>query len=101
MGKYKNVNFCILKFTIQYKEFLSHFKSWDQIKHAKEWLLFPKNIAKRLSIDQTSLSNGELYTILTHKSAKGKAGTIVAMVSRTKADAVIESLKKSLSNNET
>ncbi|SCY41600.1 hypothetical protein SAMN02745938_1401, partial [Flavobacterium psychrophilum DSM 3660] len=32
----------------------SDFKSWDQIKHAKEWLLFPKNIAKRLSIDQTS-----------------------------------------------
>jgi hypothetical protein len=40
--------------------------------HAKDWLIFPENIGKRLSIDETSLSNGELYTILTNKAAKGK-----------------------------
>jgi hypothetical protein len=38
---------------------------------------FPENIGKRLSIDETSLSNGELYTILTNKAAKGKKGAIV------------------------
>ena len=78
----------------QYKEFLSDFKSWDQIKHAKKWLIFPKNIGKRLSIDETSLSNGELYTILTNKSAKGKKGAIVAMVAGTKAETVIEIIEK-------
>ncbi len=78
----------------QYKEFLSDFKSWDQIKHAKKWLLFPKNIGKRLSIDETSLSNCELYTILTNKSAKGKKGAIVAMVAGTKAETVIEIIEK-------
>jgi hypothetical protein len=31
-----------------------------------------------LSIDETSLSHGELYTILTNKKAKGKKGSIVA-----------------------
>jgi hypothetical protein len=42
-----------------------------------------------LSIDETSLSNGELYTILTNKAAKGKKGAIVAMIAGTKAQTVI------------
>ena len=76
-------------------------KSWDQIKHAKKWLLFSKNIGKRISIDETSLSNGELYTILTNKAVKGKKGTIVAMVAGTKAETVIVIIEKTLLNNET
>jgi hypothetical protein len=40
--------------------------------HAKEWLIFPENIGKRLSIDETSLSNGELYT--TNQSQRQKKG---------------------------
>lgn len=78
----------------QYKDFLSDFKAWDQKSHAKKWLIFPKNIGKSLSIDETSLSNGELYTILTNKSGKGRKGTIVAMVAGTKADTVIEVIEK-------
>jgi transposase len=34
------------------------------------------------------LSNGELYTILTNKAAKGKKGSIVAMIAGTKAESV-------------
>ena len=83
----------------QNKEFLSDFKSWNQVKHAKDWLIFPKNLGKRLSIDETSLSNAELYTILTNKVAKGKKGPIVAMIAGTKADTVIAIIEKSLSNN--
>jgi hypothetical protein len=30
----------------------------DQLSHAKQWLIFPKNLGKRLSIDETSFSNG-------------------------------------------
>jgi len=41
---------------------LSDFKTWFSADHAEEWLVFPENIGKRLSIDETSLSNGELYT---------------------------------------
>lgn len=40
--------------------------------HAKDWLIFPKNIGKHLSIDETSVSHGELYTVVTNKAAKGK-----------------------------
>lgn len=49
---------------------------------------------EHLSIDETSLSHGELYTILTNKSAKGKKGTIVAIVAGTKAEDVVRVIKK-------
>ncbi|WP_425598049.1 ISAon1 family transposase, partial [Flavobacterium crassostreae] len=78
----------------QYKDFLSDFKIWDQKLHAKQWLIFPENIGKRLSIDETSLSNGELYTILTNKAGKGKKGTIVAMIAGTKAETVIAIIER-------
>jgi len=57
-------------------------------------LLFPENLGKHLSIDETALSNGELYTIVTNKKAKGKKGALVAMVKGTKAENVIKILLK-------
>ena len=78
----------------QYKDYLSDFKAWKQKSHAKQRLVFPENIGKRLSIDETSLSNCELYTIVTNKSGKGRKGTIVAMVAGTKAETVIAILEK-------
>jgi len=78
----------------QYRDYLSDFKSWNQKKHAKQWLVFPKNMGSYLSIDETAFSNGDLYTILTNKKAKGKKGAIVAMVKGTKADTVIKILHK-------
>ena len=78
----------------QYKDYLSDFKSWDQLDHAQDWLLFAQNMGKRLSIDEVALSQGELYTVVTNKKAKGKAGAIVAIIEGTKADKVIEYLSK-------
>lgn len=78
----------------QYRDFQSGFKDWDQRAHAKKWLLFPENIGSHLSIDETSLSRGELYTILTNKAAKGGTGSIVAIVAGTKAETVIEVIRK-------
>ncbi|MGB5445032.1 MAG: transposase [Psychromonas sp.] len=77
----------------QYKEHLSDYNRWTQKAHADDWMVFPDNIGSHLSIDETSLSNGELYTILTNKAAKGKKGVLVAMVKGTKAEDVIEVLK--------
>lgn len=57
-------------------------------------MIFPNNIGTYLSIDETSLSHGELYTILTNKAAKGKKGTIVAIVAGIKAEEVIKVIKK-------
>nr|WP_246253127.1 transposase [Flavobacterium collinsii] len=47
-----------------------------------------------LSIDEVALSQGELYTILTNKKFKGKKGCLVAIVAGTKADQVIEHIRK-------
>ena len=45
-------------------------------------------------MDETALSNGELYTILTNKDAHGKKGSIIAIVKGTKASDVINVLHK-------
>jgi len=78
----------------QYKDYLSDFKEWDQKPHAENWLLFTNNIGSNLSLDETAFSNGDLYTILTNKKARGKKGALVAMVKGTKAEAVIKILQK-------
>ena len=57
-------------------------------------MLFPENIGSHLSLDETAFSNGDLYTILTNKAAKGKDGAIIAMVKGTKAETVINILNK-------
>lgn len=57
-------------------------------------MLYGKNLGRYLSLDETSLSNGELYTILTNKEANGKKGSIVAIVKGTKAQDVINVLNK-------
>jgi len=82
------------KLSRQYREHLSNFKVWKQRKHAKQWLIFPENIGPHLSIDETALSKGELYTIITNKKAKGKKGSIVAICAGTKVDPIIEQLLK-------
>jgi transposase len=73
---------------------LSGFKEWEQKKHANQWLIFPDNIGSYLSIDETALSKGELYTIITNKKAKGKKGAIVGIFSGTKVEPIIEQLLK-------
>ena len=57
-------------------------------------MLFPDNIGPSLSIDETALSNGELYTIVTNKEAKGRKGAIVAMIKGTQAEQIIKVLER-------
>jgi len=78
----------------QYKDHLSDYHNWSQKLHAKEWILYPKNFGRYLSIDETSLSNGELYTIVTNKAAKGRKGCLVAMIKGTESSKIISVLRK-------
>ena len=57
-------------------------------------MLFPDNIGSSLSIDETALSNGELYTIVTNKEAKGRKGAIVAMIKGTQAEQIVKVLER-------
>ena len=64
------------------------------MSHAGDWLLFDENLGESLSIDETCLSSGEVYTFLTNKAGKGGRGTLVAVVRGTKAEDVIRVLEK-------
>lgn len=79
-------------FKKQYKEYLSDFREWDQ-GLTVDALVYPKNFGPRMSIDETSLQNGELYTIITNKDKKGKKGALAALIKGTKANTVIEALR--------
>ena len=57
-------------------------------------MLFGENIGERLSIDEVSLSQGELYTFVTNKSGKGKAGTLVASIKGTRSEQIRKVLDK-------
>ena len=73
-------------FEKQYKEVLSGFRQWEQLEHADKWLLFPENIGPCLAIDESSLSNGELYTFVTNREVRTREQSLVAVVAGTKAE---------------
>lgn len=78
----------------QYIRHLSGFVNWNQLEHAQDWIVFPENIGPYLSLDEVCLSQGELYTVLTNKAARGKKGALLAVVKGTVSDRVIEILQR-------
>jgi transposase len=64
------------------------------LPHANEWILYQDNIGPFLSIDETALSQGELYTVITNKQAKGQKGTLIAMIKGTNSDTIRSILEK-------
>ena len=77
-----------------YKDHISGFRTWTELDHADEWLIFLQNIGPHVSIDETCLSTGEIYTIVSNKDAHRRKGCIIAIVKGTKANDVIKVLKK-------
>jgi len=92
LGRYYGVDGKLLE--LQYVRHLSNFLSWDQLDHASDWILFPENIGSYLSIDETALSQGELYTVVTNKAAKGRKGCLVAMIKGTESEKVSDILRQ-------
>lgn len=72
----------------QYKEKFSSYRAWDQLDHAAEYTLYPRNVGESISIDETCLSCGEVYTIVTNKAGHGGPGSLVATIRGTKAETV-------------
>ncbi len=78
-----------------YKHHVSGYKQWDQLSHADDYLIFPENITNKLSIDEVSLSKGELYTFVTNKNTGVKnKQSIVAVINGTEAKVIQEVLEK-------
>ncbi len=73
---------------------MSNYHDWDQLSHAEDWILFEENLGHHISIDETALSQGELYTIVTNKEAKGKKGAIISIIKGTQSEKVRAVLDK-------
>ena len=92
LERYYHVNGKLLE--EQYAVHLSDFTTWDQAEHSEQYVLFPNNIGDYLTLDETSLSQGELYTIITNKQAKGSKGSIVAIIKGTDSSTINAILHK-------
>jgi len=57
-------------------------------------LIYPENIGEYLSIDEVSLSKGELYTFVTNKKGRGKKKTLVASIKGTRSKDIIDVLNR-------
>lgn len=78
-----------------YKHKVSGFKEWNQLSHAQDYLIYPENITDNLSIDEVSLSKGELYTFVTNKNTGVKnKKCVVAIINGTEAKVIQEVLEK-------
>jgi transposase len=78
-----------------YKHKVSGYKQWEQLSHADEYLIFPENITENISIDEVSLSKGELYTIVTNKNTKAQnKNSVIAIINGTEAKTIQEVLAK-------
>ena len=62
--------------------------------HAEQYLIYPENIGSYLSIDEVSLSKGELYTFMTNKNGKNKKNTLVACIKVAKSQDIIDVICK-------
>lgn len=78
-----------------YKRHVSGFKQWDQLSHAEDYLLYPENITESISIDEVSLSKGELYTIVTNKQKNVKnRACVIAIINGTEAKTIQSVLER-------
>jgi transposase len=55
--------------------------------------VFPENFGKDMAIDETGLIDGELYTILINKEAKGRNGALAAIIKGTKSSIITRAIQ--------
>jgi transposase len=78
-----------------YKHKISGFKEWNQLSHAEEYLIYPENLAEQISIDEVSLSKGELYTFVTNKNTGVRnKKSVIAIINGTDSKTIQEVLDK-------
>lgn len=79
----------------QYKHVLSDYGSFREKKGKEieeEAFVFPENFGEDMAIDETGLIDGELYTIVINKKAKGKQGTLAAIIKGTKSSIITRAI---------
>jgi len=75
-----------------YRNRLSGYHQWCNDELSCGFYFNPDNIGPYMSLDETCLSNGEVWTFLTNKEGKGGKGTLAAAIPGTKSDDIISIL---------
>ena len=75
-----------------YRNKLSGYAEWCEEELDCGFYFNSANIGPYMSLDETSLSNGEVWTFLTNKDGHGGRGTLAAAVPGTKSDEIITTL---------
>ena len=78
-----------------YKHQTNGYKTWPQLAHSEEYLIYPQNITEYLSIEEVSLSKGELYTFVSNKNTgKRNKKSVVAIIKGTETKTIQAVLEK-------
>lgn len=72
-----------------YRNKLSGYHEWSVDQLGCGFYFKASNIGPYMSLDETCLSNGEVWTFLTNKDGKGGRGTLAAAIPGTKSDEII------------
>ena len=75
-----------------YRNKLSDYHQWCDDELTGGFYFNGANIGAYMSLDETCLSNGEVWTFLTNKEGHGGRGTLAAAVPGTKSDEIITTL---------
>lgn len=75
-----------------YRNKLSDYHQWRDDELTGGFYFNGANIGAYMSLDETCLSNGEVWTFLTNKNGHGGKGTLAAAVPGTKSDEIISML---------
>ncbi len=75
----------------------SQFKQRREKEIEEETFVFPENFGEDMAIDETGLINGELYTIVINKKAKGKKGALAAIIKGTKSSIITRAITDKVS----
>ena len=75
-----------------YRNKLSGYARWCENELSCGFYFNAANIGPHMSLDETCLSNGEVWTFLTNKDGHGGRGTLAAAIPGTKSDDIISAL---------
>ncbi len=75
-----------------YRNKLSGYHEWRESELGCGFYFNAANIGPYMSLDETCLSNGEVWTFLTNKDGHGGKGTLAAAIPGTKSDEIISIL---------
>jgi len=75
----------------------SQFKERREKEIEEESFVFPENFGENMAIDETGLIDGELYTIVINKKAKGKKGALAAIIKGTRSSIITGAITNKVS----